>query len=76
MKLGLESSDDIANFFGGQEIVHKDLQIIKDIEKKIRAVTVGDVQALAKKLFKNESLNLAVIGPYEEKASFEKILKF
>jgi len=76
MKLGLESSDDIANFFGGQEIVHKDLQTIKDIEAKIRAVTAGDVQLLAKKLFKNESLNLAVIGPYEEKVSFEKILKF
>lgn len=76
MKLGLESSDDIANFFGGQEVLHKELQTIKDIEKKINAVTAGDIKTLAKKLFKNELLNLAVIGPYEDKASFQKILKF
>ena len=76
MKLSLESSDDIANFFGGQEIVHKELQTIKDIEKKIRAITVQDIQMLAKKLFVDKSLNFAVIGPYEDSTSFSKILKF
>lgn len=76
MKLGLESSDDIANFFGGQEILHKELQTVKDIEKKIHAVTAKDVKKIATELFRDKSLNLAVIGPYEDKASFLKILKF
>ena len=44
--------------------------------EEIRKVTAGEIQNLAKDIFKNEKLNLALIGPFKEKASFLKILEF
>ncbi|MFA6353816.1 MAG: pitrilysin family protein [Candidatus Paceibacterota bacterium] len=79
MKLSLESSDDIANFFGGQELLKREIKGIEDKAKKIRKVTANEIQNLAKDIFQNNKLNLAIIGPFEEhleKARFLKILKF
>lgn len=76
MKLELESSDAWANFFGGQEILRKKLENTDDIERKIRAVTAKQIQEIAKTVFVDKNLNLALIGPYENKADFEKYLHF
>ena len=62
MKLTLEASDDIANFYGGQELLKRELKSAEEKAKEIRAVTAGQIQALAKDLFKNAKLNLALIG--------------
>ena len=76
MKLELESSDAFASFYGGQEILKKKILKPKEMELKVRKVTAKKVQDLAKKIFKNQTLNLALIGPFESKKEFEKILKF
>ncbi|KKR70463.1 MAG: Processing protease [Candidatus Nomurabacteria bacterium GW2011_GWB1_40_7] len=76
MKLSLESSDDIANFYGGQELLKRELKSTQEKAEEIRKVTAGEIQNLAKDIFKNEKLNLALIGPFKEKASFLKILEF
>ncbi len=79
MKLSLESSDDIANFYGGQELLKRETKSAEDKAREIRKVTALQIKNLAKEIFKNEKLNLALIGPFEEKkdkAKFTKILKF
>ena len=76
MKLSLESSDDIANFYGGQELLKRELKNAEDKAEEIRKVTAEQIQNLAKDIFKNNKLNLALIGPFKEKAKFLKILKF
>ena len=38
-------------------------------------VTAEDVQEVAKEIFKPEKLNLALIGPFEDKEKFEKLLE-
>lgn len=76
MKLSLESSDDIANFYGGQELLKREFHSAEEKAKEIRAVTVAQVKALANDIFKDDKLNLALIGPFEEKAKFLKLLKF
>jgi predicted Zn-dependent peptidase len=79
MKLSLESSDDIANFYGGQELLKKEIKSSEDKAREIRKVTSADVQKLAKEVFKEQSLNLALIGPFDaekDKARFQKMLKF
>ncbi len=76
MKLELESSDAWANFFGGQEVMRKKIENTDDIEKKIRKVTAVQVQALAKEIFVDRSLNLALIGPFEDTTSFSSKLTF
>lgn len=76
MKLDLESSDAYATFYGIQEILRKDVDTPEGIEKKIRKVTSADIQTVAQKIFKDDRLNLAVIGPFQEKEPFTKILTF
>lgn len=76
MKLSLESSDDIANFYGGQELLKRELKNLEDKAREIRVITASQIQNLAKDIFKNNKLNLALIGPFKEQAKFLKILKF
>ncbi len=76
MKLSLESSDDIASFYGGQELLKREIHNAEEKAKAIRKVTALQVRSLAKNIFKNNKLNLALIGPFKDKARFTKILKF
>jgi predicted Zn-dependent peptidase len=76
LKLSLESSDDIANFYGGQELLKRELKSTEEKAKEIRKVSAKDIQVLANDIFKNNNLNLALIGPFKNKSKFLKILKF
>ncbi|MFZ2205731.1 MAG: pitrilysin family protein [Minisyncoccia bacterium] len=76
MKLSLEASDDIANFYGGQELLKKEVRVAEEKADEIRKVTSIQIKDMANKIFKDEILNLALIGPFKEKAKFLKILKF
>lgn len=76
MKLSLESSDDIANFYGGQELLKREIVSAEKKAKEIRKVTTSQIQSLAKKIFQNKNLNLALIGPFKGKSKFLKILRF
>jgi predicted Zn-dependent peptidase len=51
MKLSLESSDDIANFYGGQELLKRELKNAEEKAKEIRKVTANQIQKLAKRNF-------------------------
>lgn len=79
IKLSLESSDDIANFHGGQELLRREICGVEDKAKEIRKVTAKQIQDLATDIFVNAKLNLALIGPFEPKqaeSKFFKLLKF
>jgi len=76
MKLSLESSDDIANFYGGEEILKHSIRTSDQKAKEIRKVTAGQIQKLAQDIFKKDNLNLALIGPFKDKKTFLKLLKF
>jgi predicted Zn-dependent peptidase len=75
MKLELESSDTFSSFYGGQEILKKKIKNPEEVERVIRKVTADDIQKVAKEIFKDNKLNLAVIGPFSDKSEFEKVLK-
>jgi predicted Zn-dependent peptidase len=76
MKLSLESSDDIANFYGAQELLKKKIVLAEDRAKELRKVTARDIKDLANSIFVDKNLNLALIGPFKEEKNFLKILKF
>lgn len=76
MYLGLESSDDLAEFYGMQEIFRREMRTPKERERLIRAVTAEDLRKLARKIFVNKSLNLALIGPVKTEEKVRQILKF
>ncbi|MBI2033894.1 MAG: insulinase family protein [Candidatus Liptonbacteria bacterium] len=74
--LGLETSDELASFYGSQEILTKEIVTPDRLIKKVQAVKTEDLKETARAIFRDEKLNLAVIGPYKNEASFKKILKF
>lgn len=76
MFLGLESSDSIAEFFGFEEVLRCPLKTPEQIRRDIQSVTAEEIQSLAKDIFVNKGLNLAVIGPYKDGLRFNKILSF
>lgn len=75
MTLLLESSDALASFFAGQEILEKKITPLKKIFQKIEEVSKRDILEVARNIFKPEKLNLALIGPFNEKEKFQKLLK-
>jgi predicted Zn-dependent peptidase len=76
MKLSLESSDDIANFYGGQELLKREIKSAEEKAREIRKISAKEIKNLANDIFKDNKLNLALIGPFKEKIKFRNILKF
>lgn len=73
--LGLETSDELANYYGGQEILTKAMMTPQEFIKKINAITPEDVRNVARAIIKDRGLNFAVIGPYKNPEKFRKLLK-
>jgi len=76
LKLSLETSDDLANFCGGQELLKGEIKNIGEKAREIRRVSAKEIKSLAGEIFQNQRLNLALLGPFKQKQKFTKILKF
>ncbi len=63
-RMGLESSDDIAGFYGIQYMLKGSAQSPADLEKQYRSVTAADIRRVARKVFVGSNTSLAVIGPF------------
>jgi predicted Zn-dependent peptidase len=74
LALSLETSDAQASFYAGQEILEKKILTQEEIFQEIDKVSTNDILKVAKDIFKPEKLNLALIGPFDDKAEFEKLL--
>jgi predicted Zn-dependent peptidase len=75
MYLGLESSDDLANFFGLQEIFKEKIKTPQEIETEIEKITAADIAKVAKEIITNNRLNMAIVGKYKDDSRFKSILK-
>ncbi len=73
--LELEDSRNVGALFATTEILEDRIQTPEEIIKLIDEVTIDDVQKVAQDLFRKDSLNLAIIGPYKEEERFRKLLK-
>ena len=73
--LGLESSDELASFYGGQEILKEEILTPEEIAKNIQAISEKDIMEVANDIFRSNKLNLALIGPIKGQEKIEKILK-
>lgn len=75
LAIGLETSNALAGFYGGQEITLKKVLTPQEIMKKIQSVTAKQIKEVAQEIFQNNKLNLAVLGPFKDKEKFENIFK-
>lgn len=76
MALSLESSDEVALFYGEQELFYKRILELEDIWKKFEAVSKNDIINLSRVIFKPSRIGLTTIGPQnnKQKEEFLKIL--
>jgi len=75
MYLDLESSDELASFYGMQEVLKRTEMTPQEFAKKIKEVTPAQIKKVANKVFVNEGLNMALIGPFKDNKAFSSILK-
>ena len=76
MVLGLETSNDLANFFGGQEILEKKILTPEELLARLQLVTAEEIQAVAQDVFQNSKLNSVIIGPHKDEMALRSILNF
>jgi predicted Zn-dependent peptidase len=74
--LELEDSRAVAGFFAQSEILEGKIETPEELIAKIDKVTMEEVEEAAKKYFKENQLNLAIIGNFPDRQRFEKLLKF
>ncbi|MFA5838477.1 MAG: pitrilysin family protein [Candidatus Paceibacterota bacterium] len=74
-QMNLESSDSIAGWYGSKEIMHLKLETPEEEANKIKRVTAKDIKNVANEIFKNNKMNLSIIGPHKNDKNLLKYLK-
>lgn len=73
--LELEDSRSVASFYAHQELLEDKVENPDEVIADIDAVTKEQVEAVGKEFFVEKTLNLAVIGQFEDRQALEKLLK-
>ena len=76
MYLGLESSDAMAEYYVIQDILGEEILTPDELSKKIQAVSVEDIQKLAKEIFVDEKLNMAIVGNVKDEEGLKSLFRF
>lgn len=76
--LQLETSDELAGFYGSDELVYGSERTPEEIIANYQKVTADDILNLAKDLMKNERLNFSAIGQFgtDTEQKLSEIIKF
>lgn len=70
--LELETSEARAEYVGIQEMLKHKIEKPEEIIAKINKVTAEDVQKLAREIFVDSGLNMAIVGKYRDEAVFKE----
>ena len=73
--LDLEDSRSVAGFYAHQELLEDKIENPDDVIAQIEKITKEDVEAVGKEFFKEETLNLALIGNFADGQKLESLLK-
>jgi predicted Zn-dependent peptidase len=76
MYMALETTDALAGFYIGEEITQGEARNPQELEKEVRGVTAEEIMEVAKELFRNEKLNLAIVGNLSDPKPVKKALTF
>lgn len=76
MILNLEDSEEYAHLLAKYELLRGGSENPEEIRKKIDAVSAKDIHRVAKDLFKEDKMKLAMISPYQNEEKLKKLLKF
>ncbi len=74
MLLSFEDSYSVANYYGTKLLLEEEVVSPRQAIEQLEKVKLTEIVAVASDLFKPKKLNLALIGPFEQKEDFEKVL--
>lgn len=72
--LSLEDSEELAHYFGKQQLLYPEVRDIDQYFAKIESVTKEQVDALAARILKPENLRLVIIGKEDDTAKWEHLI--
>ncbi|MGB6873200.1 MAG: pitrilysin family protein [Dehalococcoidia bacterium] len=72
--LRFEDSQNVALWYGGQEILTQQILDIDDVISIVDAITIDELKEVAEEILTDSGLNLAVIGPIKEEESYRDSL--
>ncbi len=75
MLLSLEDSSVLSSWYARQGLFLKQMTTPQQRLKRVKIVKTEDIKSLANRLFRKNSLNLAVIGPFKNSAPFLRVLE-
>jgi len=67
LQLQMEDSFSVASWIGRQESLEDRVLSVDEVLQKVDAVTTADIQRVAQRLIRQDKLNLAVIGSFDER---------
>ncbi len=73
--LSLESSDSVAEYVGIQAVLNNKIETPNEMIKKIKRVKAKDILKLAKEIFVNKGLNVAMVGDLYKEKDLKDLLK-
>ncbi|MCA9392430.1 insulinase family protein, partial [candidate division WWE3 bacterium] len=72
--LGVETTDALAGWYGFQVLLEKEIDSPQEYCDKIDAVSMEDLVATAGTVVKNDRLNAAILGPFDDSKELEKLI--
>jgi len=75
MLLSLEDSSVLSSWYARQGLFLRQMITPQQRLKRVKMVKVGDIKILANRLFRKNSFNLAVIGPFKSSIPFLRVLE-
>lgn len=75
MTIQMEESNNVAVWYACNAALRDKTVTPEEFLKKVKRVSAEDIKRVARAIFKENGLNLAVIGPFREKGKFGALLK-
>lgn len=76
MAMALEGSDEVAEYLVAQEVLRDKIVSPEEKRRRVDAVTPEQIREVAREIFRDDRLNLAVIAPRPHAARIAKLLTF
>jgi len=73
--LRFEDSQNVALWYGGQEILTQQILDIDDVISIVDAITIDELNKVAEEILTDSGLNLAITGPVKEETPLRQLLK-
>jgi predicted Zn-dependent peptidase len=74
--LRMEDSRNVAGWLGGQEMLLNHILTLDEMVAIIDSITVDQLESVARELFTDDKLRLAVVGPVRDGKALDSVLQF